>query len=40
MNNNRGGDQKCKKDRQQHWRNKPLSKIELVDVGHVTAFFG
>jgi hypothetical protein len=39
-NNNRVGDQQCKKARQQHWRNKPFSKIELGDVGHVTAFLG
>ena len=37
MNNDRDSDQQGEKDRQQHRRNKPLTKIESVGNGHVTA---
>jgi hypothetical protein len=39
-NNNRSGDQQPKKQRHQQGRNKPLTKIESVGIGHVTAFYG
>lgn len=33
-----GGDQQPEKHRHEHRRNKPLSNIESMGVGHVTAF--
>jgi hypothetical protein len=38
LNDRSGGDQKHKKDRQQHRRYEPLAKIEFVGDRHRTAF--
>jgi hypothetical protein len=40
LNNDRSGGQQHKKDRQQYWGNKPLTKIEFVDIDILTAFSG
>jgi hypothetical protein len=37
-NDSRRGDHEPEKQRHYDWRNKPLSKVEFADAGHMTAF--